>query len=80
MLRGLPCKRQAAATWLEGRGGGGGSRRIAISTVAQHDWTASSLDSSQPVRLGLSLKNSAHSEKVTPFKECRGSAGRREGP
>ena len=28
----------------------------------------------------LSLKNSVHSEEVTPFRECRGSAGRREGP
>ena len=28
----------------------------------------------------MSLKNSAHSEEVTPFRECRGSAERREGP
>ena len=28
----------------------------------------------------VSLKNSAHSEEVTPFRECRGSAERREGP
>ena len=34
----------------------------------------------QDVDMLCDHKNSGHSEEVTPFRECRGSAGRREGP